>query len=85
VNEENKKIVKCDGRLTLPLDFICKLLGVTEGDFATLSIANLLDEELDWIEHNNHNGELQVDGEELVNHQEAVRKVKYEADSWVLK
>jgi hypothetical protein len=83
-NEEGK-IVKYDGRLTLPLDFVCEILGVTRADFATLSIANLLDEELDWIRHNNHNGELRVDGEKLGSHQETVRKVKYEANSWVLK
>jgi hypothetical protein len=85
VNEENSKNVNYDGRLTLPLDFVCKLLNVTREDFATLSIANLLDEELDWIKHNNYNGELPVDGEALGSHRETVRKVKYEADSWVLK
>jgi hypothetical protein len=85
INKENSKNVKYDGRLTLPLNFICKFLRVKRDDFATLSIANLLDEELDWIEHNNHDGKLPVDWENLESHRETVRKVKYEADSWVLK
>jgi hypothetical protein len=85
VNQEDSKTVKFDSRLYLPLGFVCKILRVTREDFATLSIANLLDEELDWIEHNNHNGELRVDGEDLKSHRETVRKVKYEANGWVVK
>jgi hypothetical protein len=85
VNQENSKTVNFDRRLHLPLSFVCKILSVSREDFATLSIANLLEEELDWIEHNNHNGELQIDGEKLGTHREIVKKVKYEADSWILK
>jgi hypothetical protein len=84
-NEEINKTVKYDGRLTLPLDFVCKILGVTIEDFATLSLANLLEEELDWIRHNNHNNNLQVDTEEAENHSKTVRNVKFEANSWVIR
>jgi hypothetical protein len=84
-NEEISKIVKYDGRLTSPLDFVCKILGITKEDFVTLSIANLLDEALDWIKHNNHNKELQLNEEKLESHHERVKTVKYEADSLVLK
>jgi ethanolamine utilization protein EutA (predicted chaperonin) len=80
-----KRAITYDSRLSLPLDFICKILGVTREDFATLSIANLLEEELDWIRHNNHNNNLQVDIEEAENHSMTVKTVKFEANLWVLK
>jgi ethanolamine utilization protein EutA (predicted chaperonin) len=80
-----KRTITYDSRLSLPLDFICKILGVTIEDFATLSLANLLEEELDWIRHNNHDNNLPVDVEEIENHSETVKTVKFEANSWVLK
>jgi ethanolamine utilization protein EutA (predicted chaperonin) len=80
-----KRTITYDSRLSLPLDFICKILGVTREDFATLSLANLLEEELDWIRHNNHNNNLQIDTKEVENHSMTVKTVKFEADSWVLK
>jgi hypothetical protein len=79
-----KRTVKYDIRLSLPLDFICKILGVTREDFVTLSLANLLEEELDWIRHNNHNNNLQVEKEEIENHSKTVKTVKLEANSWII-
>jgi hypothetical protein len=79
-----KRTVKYDSRLSLPLDFICKILRITREDFATLSLANLLEEELDWIRHNNHNSNLQVEKEEIENHSKTVKTVKFEANSWII-
>ena len=72
--------IKFDGRLRLPIDFICKSLDVTREDFASLALSNLLHEELDWINHN----DFEVDIKEIQDHQNAVDLVKYEADGWVI-
>lgn len=80
VNEENK-VVKYDKRLVQPLEFVCKILGVTQDDFASLALANLLDLELDELEYSD---DTIVDPEELDHHKLAVEDVKIEADSWVL-
>ena len=80
LNEENYKNVKYDSRLTLSLDFVCKIIAVTNEDFASLAISNLLDEELDWIKHN----KLNEDSAEIDNHKVKVKAVKFEADGWVI-
>jgi len=80
VNEENYKQVKYDSRLTLSLDFVCKILDVTNEDFASLAISNLLVEELDWIKHNY----VHDDFAEIEKHKVKVKVVKFEADGWVL-
>jgi len=79
VNKENIN-VKFDDRIALPLDFVCKFLDVTRKDFASLAISNLLDEELDWIEHNGFN----ADSEEIKSHKKTVKLVKFEANGWVI-
>jgi len=45
-----------------------------------LALTNLIIEELDWIEHNNH---VQVNFEQIKKHRETVRAVKINADSWI--
>jgi len=78
INEKSN--VKFDGRLGLPLDFVCKILDVTRDDFASLAISNLIAEELDWIEHN----DFDADSKEIINHQKTVDVVKFEANVWVI-
>jgi len=51
VTEENNN-VKFDDRLAMPLVFVCKIFSRHVQDFASLAISNSIDEELDWIEHN---------------------------------
>jgi hypothetical protein len=80
VNTEKYQTVKYDGRLALSLDFVCKNLDVTSEDFVSLALANLLDEELDWMEHNS----IHADSEELNGHKETVKIVKFEANGWVI-
>ena len=79
-NQKSNKSVKFDGRLALSLDFVCKSLEVKRQDFATLALANLLDEELNWIEHNAVN----VQAEEAKRYRKTVNAVKVEANGWVL-
>jgi len=78
INEKSN--VKFDGRLGLPLDFVCKILVVTRDDFASLAISNLIAEELDWIEHN----DFDADSKEIINHKKTVDVVKFEANGWVI-
>ncbi len=78
LNEENYKTVKYDSRPTLSLDFVCKIIDVTNQDFASLAISNLLDEELDWIKHN------KLNDSQINNHKVKVKAVKFEADGWVI-
>jgi len=78
INEKSN--VKFDGRLGLPLDFVCKLLDVTREDFASLAISNLIAEELDWIEHNG----FDTDSKEVTSHKKTVDIVKFEANGWVI-
>jgi hypothetical protein len=80
VNEDRYETVKYDCRLDLSLDFVCKTLGVSREDFASLAISNLLDEELDFIKSNGFNADLR----EIKMHQEMVNTVKYEANGWVI-
>ena len=75
-----KRTEEFDGRLGLPLDFVSKILDVSNSDFISLAVSNLLDEELDWI---NNNG-FDVDQKESKSHRKIVKEVKYEADNWVL-
>ena len=63
VTEENNN-VKFDDRLVMPLFFVCKILDLTKEDFAALAIPNRIDEELDWIEHNDFN----PDSKDIKNH-----------------
>ena len=75
-----KRTEEFDGRLGLPLDFVSKILDVSNSDFISLAVSNLLDEELDWI---NNNG-FDVDQKESKRHRKIVKDVKYEADKWVI-
>jgi hypothetical protein len=77
---DDKSQVKYDARLSLPLDFVCKILEVKKEDFASLSISNLLEMELDWIENNG----FHADSKEIKKHKETVDAVKFEADGWVI-
>ena len=77
---DEKSNVKFDGRLGLPLDFVCKILDVTREDFASLAISNLLDEELDWIDNNG----FDADNKEVKSHKITVNDVRFEANSWVI-
>ncbi len=79
VIKENNN-VKFDNRIALPLDFVCKILDVTREDFASLAISNLIDEEIDWIEHNSFN----VNSEEIKSLKKTVKVVKFEANGWVI-
>ena len=74
------KKVEFDNRLALPLDFICKILDVTREDFASLAISNLIDEELDWIKHN----DFKSNSKEIKSHKKTVNIVKFEANEWVI-
>ena len=73
-------MTKYDARLTSSFGFVCKILDVSRKDFASLAISNLLDEELDFIK----NKGLHTDLEKLNAHKKTVKKVKFEADGWVI-
>jgi len=77
---EKDKNVNFDHRLSMPLDFVCKILDVTNKDFASLALSNLISEELDWIAHN----DFEFHFEEIKRHEETVKVVKFEANSWVI-
>ena len=64
----------------MPLDFVCNILDVTNKDFASLALSNLISEELDWFTHNSFEGNF----EELKRHEETVNMVKFEANGWVI-
>ena len=64
----------------MPLEFVCKILDVTNKDFASLALSNLISEELDWIAHN----DFEVDFEEIKKHEETVNVVQFEANGWVI-
>ena len=78
INEKSN--VKFDDRLGVPLDFVCKILGASREDFASLALSNLLDEELDWIANN----DFDADNKELKCHKITVNDVKFEANGWVI-
>jgi len=78
INEGNS--IKFDSRLSLPLDFVCKILDVSRKDFVSLALSNLINEELEWI----HNNGLDADSEEIKVHKKIVDSVKFEADDWVI-
>jgi len=80
VNKEQYETGKYDARLGLSIDFVCKILDVSREDFLSLSISNLLDEELDFIQYNGFN----TDSNEINDHKKIVSKVKYEANGWVI-
>ena len=75
-----KRTEEFDGRLGLPLDFVSKILDISNSDFISLAVSNLLDEELDWI----NNTGFDVDQKESKRHRKIVKEVKYEADNWVI-
>jgi len=78
VNEGNN--VEFDSRLSLPLDFVCKILDVSRKDFVSLALSNLINEELDWIRNNG----FIADSAEIMGHKKIVDSVKFEADGWVI-
>jgi hypothetical protein len=78
--KQRYEVIKYDGRLFLPLDFVCEILDVAQEDFATLAISNLLDEELDHIK----NGLKHHDLKHIDDHRETVKAVKFEANGWVI-
>ena len=78
VNEGNS--IEFDSRLSLPLDFVCKILDVSRKDFVSLAISNLINEELDWI----HNNGFDADSEQIKVNKKIVDSVKFEADGWVI-
>lgn len=80
VNKLQYETGKYDARLGLSIDFVCKILDVSREDFLSLSISNLLDEELDFIQYNGFN----TDSNEINDHKKIVSKVKYEANGWVI-
>ena len=75
-----KSIVDFDDRLILPLDVVCKNLGVTRKDFVSLAMSSLLEEELDRIDNNSFDD----DPEEIKEQKKTVNKVKIEANWWVI-
>ena len=78
VNEGNN--IEFDSRLSLPLDFVCKILDVSRKDFVSLALSNLINEELDWIRNSSFN----ADSAEIKVHKKIVDSVKFEADGWVI-
>ena len=73
INVTVNKIIKFDERLTCPLEFVCKIIGVTKEKFVTLALANLLSEEMDEIEHNNNfDANLDI----MTKHKDTVKIVK---------
>lgn len=77
---KNDNNAKFDHRLSIPLDFVCNILDVTREGFTTLALSNLIDEELDWIEHNG----FHADSEDIKGHKETVKAIKFEANGWVI-
>ena len=80
IKKDRIGIINYDGRLSLPLDFVCGILNVTPEDFATLSLSNLLDEELDHIKNSLKHPDLN----HIEDSQKIVKAVKFEADGWVI-
>jgi hypothetical protein len=80
IKRKNHNHIRFDARLSIPLDYVCKLLDVTIEDFTSLAIANLLEEELDWIEHDR----FHEYSKELKTHKITVNIVKFEANKWVI-
>jgi hypothetical protein len=78
--KERYESIKYDSRLSLPLDFVCRILNVTPEDFATLSLSNLLEEELDHIKNSLKHPDL----EHIEDSKEIVKSVKFEANGWVI-
>jgi hypothetical protein len=74
--------IKSNERLANILGFVCKILNVKKDDFISLALINLLDEELDWIKFND---EIQVNIEELEDHQNSLNTLKAEANNQVIK
>ena len=54
MDKEIREIIKCDSRLITIMDFVCKMLDITPKDFTSLALANLLEEELEWIQQNSN-------------------------------
>ncbi len=72
--------VNYDIRLVESLDFVCKLLDVSQEDFVSLAVSNLLDEELDFIKNNGFIADIN----QINNQIKIVDTVKYEANGWVI-
>lgn len=64
------------------LRFVCKILNVKKEDFISLALVNLLEEELDWIKYSD---EIQVNIEELEDHQKSLSMFKAKANLQVLR
>jgi hypothetical protein len=83
--EKNSSVIKYDSRLSSSLDFVCNILDVIKEDFASLAIANLLDEELSWIRYNRQKDVFhRVDANEIGAHKNIVDAVRAEANNRVL-
>jgi hypothetical protein len=82
---EKNGVVKYDGRLSSSLNFVCNILDVPTEDFASLALANLLDEELSWIRYNRQKDVFhRVDADEIGAHRSIVDAVRAEANNRVL-
>jgi hypothetical protein len=83
--EKNSSLIKYDGLLSNSLDFVCNIFDVTKEDFASLALANLLDEELNWIQYNRQKDIFhRVDAKEIGAHKSIVDAVRAEANNRVL-
>jgi hypothetical protein len=80
-NHKVHQSANIDARLMSALDFVCKHIEVSKQDFVTLSVSNLLTEELDYLRHIPNQPQMA----EISKHQEKVKKVKLKAEQSVIK
>lgn len=80
LKKENDQKCRYNKELSLAFDFVCKSLNIKQEDFISLAMANLLEEELDFIKHYKD----QISFEELEKHQETVMSVKNRLSSRIL-
>ena len=78
-NEKNK--ISYDKRLKSLIELVCDLLEIDEKNFASLALANLLEEEIEEIKDNK---ELQkrFDSKKIRNYGEIIEDVKLDSDFW---
>ena len=78
-NEKNK--ISYDKRLKSLIELVCDLLEIDEKNFASLALANLLEEEIEEIKDNK---ELQkrFDSKKIRNYGEIIEGVKLDSDFW---
>ena len=70
-----------DDRLLLPLEFVCKIRGITREAFITSALTNLLYEELDLIKHDYNTKSFPNHNSKEVNvHRKIVKGVQSKAD-----